>query len=114
MACGTFRQLMLSSFTMLTRVRLITNVDEVTRSRIVAMVRNGITDGTSYTTLDEGTDKAVSRVGGVQTSETHIRNRARLIAVTEMGEAWEGGRMRQAGSRRTGWNPFQKKVEHGR
>ena len=55
--------------------RLITNVDEVTRSRIVAMVRNGITDGTSYTTLEKELIKQFPGLGGIQTSETHTQSR---------------------------------------
>lgn len=67
---------------------MVTRVNETTRDRIGSVVRAGARAGTSYakvaqSIVDEFAEMAILK------PQRHIRNRAELIAVTELGQAYE-------------------------
>ena len=71
--------------------RLITSVDDTTRRAIVAIVRNALTNGTPYTAVEGALIQRFEALRQYQ-PQKHIRTRARLIAVTETGQAYERGK----------------------
>ena len=71
--------------------RLITRVDDTTRRAIVAIVRNALTNGTPYTAVEGALIQRFEALRQYQ-PQKHIRTRARLIAVTETGQAYERGK----------------------
>ena len=71
--------------------RLITRVDDTTRRAIVAIVRNSLTNGTPYTAVEAVLKQRFEALRQYQ-PQKHIRTRARLIAVTETGQAYERGK----------------------
>ena len=90
--------------------RLITRVDDTTRRAIVAIVRNALTNGTPYTAVEGALKERFEALRQYQ-PQKHIRTRARLIAVTETGQAYERGKQstvhraearRECGSKKAG------------
>ena len=71
--------------------RLIRKIDDTTRGQITGMVREALTEGKSYTRLERDLIKRFSFLGEGK-PQKHIRTRARLIAVTETGQAYERGK----------------------
>lgn len=69
---------------------LVTGINETTRDYIRTVIRNGTDDGWSYDRMaraisERFTDFAVGR------PQEHIESRAHLVAVTEVGQAYEAG-----------------------
>lgn len=67
---------------------LVTRVNETTRARIGEIVTTGAQAGTSYAKIaraivDDFAEMAILK------PQRHIRNRAELIAITELGQAYE-------------------------
>ena len=75
--------------------RLITNIDETTRHQINNIVRNALSEGTSYTEVERQLIKKFPGLGE-RKPQGHVRTRARLIALTESGQAYEGGKQQLA------------------
>ena len=71
--------------------RLIRKIDDTTRGTITSMVREALTEGKSYTRLEKELIERF-RFLGEEKPQKHIRTRARLIAVTETGQAYERGK----------------------
>ena len=71
--------------------RLITNIDETTRHQINNIVRNALSEGTSYTEVERQLIRKFPGLGEFK-PQRHVQNRARLIALTETGQAYEGGK----------------------
>ena len=71
--------------------RLITNIDETTRHQINNIVRNALSEGTSYTEVER---KLIQKFPGLakRQGQLHIRTRARLIAINEVAISYENGK----------------------
>ena len=71
--------------------RLITNIDETTRHQINNIVRNALSEGTSYTEVER---KLIQKFPGLakRQGQAHIRTRARLIAINETALAYENSK----------------------
>ena len=69
---------------------LITNINETTRSKAKDIVVKGFEEGKSY---DNIADELIDMYDGfgIKKPQKHIKTRAHLIAVTEVGEAYEHG-----------------------
>jgi hypothetical protein len=69
---------------------LVTKIDDTTREYIKTVVTNGVRDGQSYDEIAKSISDRYEefKVGKPQ---EHIDSRAHLVAVTEMGEAYEAG-----------------------
>jgi hypothetical protein len=68
--------------------RLVTQVNETTRGRIRDIVAEGAREGRAYSRVARSIIDEFERMA-VPKPQRHIRNRAELIAVTELGEAYE-------------------------
>lgn len=68
----------------------VTAINETTRSELRTIITNGVRDGRSY---DEIAREIRARFKGFSTPSPlkHIRSRAHLVAVTEVGDAYEAG-----------------------
>lgn len=71
---------------------LIKNIDDVSRERIKTIVLAGIENGTSYSEVARQI-KAEYKQMAIGMPQKHIRSRAELIAVTEMGNAYSEGNL---------------------
>lgn len=69
---------------------LISQIDSVTRGNIATIVTNGIDEGWSYNRIAREIS-SLYREMAVGRPQQHIDSRAHLIAVTEMGNAYEAG-----------------------
>ena len=67
---------------------LVTRVNETTRSRLATIVTNGARAGTSYANIARNI-VAEFEAMAIPKPQKHIRNRAELIAITELGNAYE-------------------------
>lgn len=67
---------------------LISQIDEVTRQRIGQIITTGTTEGWSYDRMAGEITRQYSEMA-VGKPQEHIQSRAHLIAITEMGEAYE-------------------------
>lgn len=74
----------------------ITNIDNTTRQHVKAIILVGISNGTSYNEIARQIKQTYAGFAGVL-PQKHIRNRAELIAVTEIGNAYQRGNLLQAG-----------------
>ena len=70
--------------------KLVSNVDQTTRSELSAILTKGMDEGQSYSQVARNI-VAKYKEFGVGSPLKHLRTRAELIAVTEMGQAYETG-----------------------
>lgn len=66
----------------------VTGIDETTRRSMVQIVARGEREGTSYTEIARQMVRQFDRFGEVS-PQRHLKNRAELIAVHELGNAYE-------------------------
>lgn len=72
--------------------KLVSNVDQTTRSELSAILTKGMDEGQSYTQVARNIVLKYKEFGvSPITLPGHLRTRAELIAVTEMGQAYETG-----------------------
>ena len=69
---------------------LITRINEVTRGNIQTIITEGIREGWSYDRIARAVSQMYSEMA-VGKPQQHIDSRAHLIAVTELGNAYESG-----------------------
>lgn len=69
---------------------LVTRINDVTRGQLRTLVTGAVTDGASYQSLAK---QIRDHYAGMHTPQPqlHIRDRAELIAIQELGEAYEAG-----------------------
>ncbi len=67
---------------------LVTQINETTRGRLRTIMTNGARKGTAYSKIATQIVDQFADMGGLK-PQAHIRNRAELIAVTELGNAYE-------------------------
>lgn len=69
---------------------LITQINEVTRGNILTILNQGIQEGWSYDRIARAISSEYSEMA-IGRPQQHIKSRAHLIAVTELGNAYESG-----------------------
>jgi Phage Mu protein F like protein len=69
---------------------LISNIDDVTRDNLATIISNGAEEGWSYNRMAREIISLYSDMAG-EKPQQHIESRAHLIAVTEVGNAYETG-----------------------
>lgn len=72
--------------------RLVSNIDATTQNQMRRILAQGVADGWSYARVAGEIDSMFTGFSA-PSPLGHIRNRAELVAVTEIGEAYEVGRM---------------------
>lgn len=71
---------------------LITAIDDTTRDDIKRLLRAGVANGTSYSEIAREIKARYVQMA-VGKPQEHIRSRAELIAVTELGNAYQAGNL---------------------
>lgn len=86
---------------------LITQINEVTRGNILTILNEGVREGWSYDRIARSISNMYSEMA-VGRPQQHIDSRAHLIAVTELGNAYEQGSAIVARELQDGGMPMEK------
>lgn len=86
---------------------LITGIDDTTRAEILAMLQAGMAQKISFTEIARNI-KAKFKEFAVGQPQEHIRSRAELVAVTELGNAYSAGNYASVESAEVGGLTFEK------
>lgn len=87
---------------------LISQIDATTRGNIATVINNGIDEGWSYNRMAREITHLYSRMA-VGRPQQHIESRAHLIAVTEIGNAYEAGTAMVIRDLQAAGEPMEKK-----
>jgi len=87
--------------------RLVSNVNETTKGYIRTIIGNGLDDGWSYDKLAKSLIERFDEFA-IGKPQKHIDSRAHLIAVTEIGNAYESGNYIVADDLRMAGLPMEK------
>lgn len=66
-------------------------INDTTRDILKTLITNGVRDGQSYTSIADSIKRRFAEFAGKVKAPRHIRSRAELIAVTEIGNAFAEG-----------------------
>lgn len=88
--------------------RLVSKIDEETRRQLNTMITNGVQDGLSYDKLARQINAKFEQFA-VGKPQAHIQSRGHLIAVTEVGNAYEESAFIAAGDLQAGGLKMEKR-----
>ncbi len=73
---------------------LVTGINDTTRDYLATIITNGVRDGQSYTQIANVISTRFAEFAGKVKGGSHIRSRAELVSITEVGNAFaEGNRI---------------------